>query len=145
MNIRSVVALSAAWLGLGLPAFAGQDAATTVHAAAPRVDPAASLDWPLHMQDLASSRYSPATEFTADNAATLELKWTFTPTIVAGGVRPAGRSGRLERPPEPQQLLSADAPRRRRRDVRALGVAAVRGRRVNRHAGLELRDAAVRR
>ena len=84
MNIRSVVALSAAWLGLGLPAFAGQDAATTVHAAAPRVDPAASLDWPLHMQDLASSRYSPATEFTADNAATLELKWTFTPTIVAG-------------------------------------------------------------
>ena len=89
MNIRSVVALSAACLGLGLPAFAGQDAATTVHAAAPRVDPAASLDWPLHMQDLASSRYSPATEFTADNAGHARAQVDVHADHRGRGVRPA--------------------------------------------------------
>ena len=82
---KGIGLLVTAWLCLAPPAIAQQGPRTTVRSSAvPQVDRATSVDWALHMQDLTSSRYSRATEFTADNVANLEVKWTFKPTIVAG-------------------------------------------------------------
>ena len=82
-------------------------------AAAP-AQPAGDLEWPTYGGDLASTRYSPADQITADNFADLELAWTLstdnfgpepeynlqsTPLMVGGVLyTTAGTRGRSSRP-----------------------------------------------
>ena len=49
-----------------------------VLAAAAQAQPAGDLEWPTYGGDLASTRYSPADQITADNFADLELAWTLS-------------------------------------------------------------------
>ena len=50
--------------------------ASLVLAAGGQAQPAGDLEWPTYGGDLASTRYSPADQITADNFADLELAWT---------------------------------------------------------------------
>ena len=47
-------------------------------AAAAQAQPAGDLEWPTYGGDLASTRYSPADQITADNFADLELAWSLS-------------------------------------------------------------------
>ena len=49
-----------------------------VSAPAAPAQPAGDLEWPTYGGDLASTRYSPADQITADNFADLELAWTLS-------------------------------------------------------------------
>lgn len=62
----------------GLPSAAlAQGGARTAHARpAPVVDPATTIDWPLHNLDAHNTRYAQADRIDASNVGRLELKWT---------------------------------------------------------------------
>ena len=62
----------------GLPpaALAQGGARTTPARPAPVVDPATTIDWPLHNLDTHNTRYAQADRIDASNVGRLELKWT---------------------------------------------------------------------
>ena len=134
-----------------------------VAAAAAQAQPAGDLEWPTYGGDLASTRYSPADQITADNFADLELAWTLstdnfgpepeynlqsTPLMVGGVLyttagNPAGR----RRGRRGDGRAAVDAPTRRGRAGRGGAAPAVGpgagvprrrrgGRDLLRHAGL---------
>ena len=69
-----VAALAA---GLLLPAQAQQGARTVRQSAPPTVDPAGTVDWPLHNLDVRNTRYAQPDQIDTSNVGSLELKWVY--------------------------------------------------------------------
>ena len=72
---RRAVAAALFVAGLAAPALAQQGGRTTHAGSAPRIDPATTIDWPLHNLDLRNSRFAAPDRITTANVAGLELKW----------------------------------------------------------------------
>ncbi len=72
---RRAVAAALCVAGLAAPALAQQGGRTTHAGSAPRIDPATTIDWPLHNLDLRNSRFAAPDQIDTANVAGLELKW----------------------------------------------------------------------